>query len=196
MDNSGGSDLCEIGTYQVCDHITTTNTFTTKACVEVFKIQSGSLNCNSQKALYLLRCKVCDDTPYIRKAKTNFCLRFNNYKSEHRFCVLIISQMRSLYCFVVVWLSWSYLKFKWSLWFLKFKWLQQDSNPNHLVCKWTLNLLAKWPVDVVISGKWTFLGQSKEYFSKKIFILIKIFYILEFFVFQGLIHKLKIQNFL
>ena len=25
-----------------------------------------------------------------------------------------------------------------------FKWQQQDSNHNHLVCKWTLNYLAKW----------------------------------------------------
>ena len=132
MINSRGSDLCEIGTYQACGHITTTNTFTTKVCVEVFKIQNGSLNCNSEKALYLLRCKVYDDTPYIRKAKTNLCLRFNNCKSEHRFCVFIMSHMRSLYYFVVVWLSWSYLKFKWSLWYLKFKWLQQDSNPKSL----------------------------------------------------------------
>ena len=102
MINSRGSDLCEIGTYQACGHITTTNTFTTKVCVEVFKIQNGSLNCNSEKALYLLRCKVYDDTPYIRKAKTNLCLRFNNCKSEHRFCVVIMSHMRSLYYFVVV----------------------------------------------------------------------------------------------
>ena len=57
MDNSGGSEPCGNGTCQVCDHIVTTNTFTTKACGEVFKIQSGSLNCNSGKVLYLLRCK-------------------------------------------------------------------------------------------------------------------------------------------
>ena len=64
-------------------HIITTNTFATKACGEVFKIQSGVLNCNSEKFLYLLRCKICDDTPYVRKAKTKFCLRFNNFKSKH-----------------------------------------------------------------------------------------------------------------
>ena len=72
------------GTYQVSDHLITTNTFTTKACGEVFKIQSGPLNCDSEKVLYLLRCKICDDTPYIGKAKTKFLLRFNNYKSKHR----------------------------------------------------------------------------------------------------------------
>ena len=42
---------------QACDHIITTNTITTKSCREVFKIQSGPLNCNSEKVLYFLRCK-------------------------------------------------------------------------------------------------------------------------------------------
>ena len=83
-DNAAGSEACGKGTCQVCDHIITTNTFTTKACGEVFKIQSGPLNCNSEKVLYLLRCKICDDTPYVGKAKTKFRLRFNNYKSKHR----------------------------------------------------------------------------------------------------------------
>ena len=82
-DNAGGSEPCGKRTCQVCDHITTINTFTTKACEEVFKIQSGPLNCNSEKVLYLLRCKICDDTPYVGKAKTKFRLRFNNYKSKH-----------------------------------------------------------------------------------------------------------------
>ena len=83
MDNAGGSEPCGKGTCQVCDHIITTNTFTTKACGEVFKIQSGPRNCNSEKVLYLLRCKICDDTPYVEKAKTKFCLRFNTYRSKH-----------------------------------------------------------------------------------------------------------------
>ena len=61
-----------------------TNTFTTKACGEVFKIQSEPLNCNSEKILYLLRCKICDDAPYVGKDKTKFRLRFNNDKSKHR----------------------------------------------------------------------------------------------------------------
>ena len=68
MGNAGGSEPCGKGTCQVFDHIITTNTFTTKACGEVFKIQSGPLNCNSEKVLYLLRCKICDDTPYVGKA--------------------------------------------------------------------------------------------------------------------------------
>ena len=84
MDNIGGLEPCGKGTYQVCDHILTTNTFTTKACGEVFKIESRPLNCDSEKVLYFLRCKIWDDTPYIGKAKTKFRLRFNNYKSKHR----------------------------------------------------------------------------------------------------------------
>ena len=72
------------GTCQVCDHIITTNTFITKACGEAFKIQSGTLNYNSEKVLYLLRYKICDDTPYVGNAKTKFRLQFNNYKSKHR----------------------------------------------------------------------------------------------------------------
>ena len=68
MDNAGGSEPCEKGTCQLCDRIITTNTFTTKACGEVFKIQSGPLNCNSENVLYLLRCKICDATPYVGKA--------------------------------------------------------------------------------------------------------------------------------
>ena len=83
MDNAWGSGPCGKGTCQVCEHIITTNTFTTKACGEVFKIQRGLFNCNSEKVLYLLRCKICDDTPYVGKAKTKFCLQFN-YKSKHR----------------------------------------------------------------------------------------------------------------
>ena len=53
----------------MCAHIITTNTFTTKACGEVFKIRSEPLNCNSEKVLYILRCKICDDTSYVGKAK-------------------------------------------------------------------------------------------------------------------------------
>ena len=65
-DNAGGSEPCGKGTCQVCDHLITRNTFTTKVCGEVFKIQSGPLNCNSEKVLYLLRCKICHDTPYLQ----------------------------------------------------------------------------------------------------------------------------------
>ena len=60
------------------------NTFTTKAYGEVFKIQRWHLYCNSEKVLYLLRCKTCGNTPYVGKSKTNFYLPFNIYKSKHQ----------------------------------------------------------------------------------------------------------------
>ena len=84
MDNAGGSKPYGKNTCQVCNHIITTNTFTTKACRQVFEIQRGPLNCNSENVHYRLRCKICDDTPYVGKAKTKFRLRFNNHKNKHR----------------------------------------------------------------------------------------------------------------
>ena len=47
-------------------------------------IQSRPLNCNSEKVLYLLRWKICDDTSYVGKAKIKFRLWFNNYKSKSK----------------------------------------------------------------------------------------------------------------
>ena len=66
-DYAGDSEPCGKSTCQVYDHIITTNTFTTKTSGDVFKIQSGPLNCNLEKFLYPLRCTVCDDTPYVGK---------------------------------------------------------------------------------------------------------------------------------
>ena len=81
---TGRCEPCGKKTCLVCNSIRTTTTFTTEACGEVFKIQSGPLNCNSEKVLYLLKCKVCGEAPYVGKAKTKFRYRFNNYKSKHR----------------------------------------------------------------------------------------------------------------
>ena len=66
--------------YFQCD----TDTFSTKACGETFKIQSGLLNCNSQKVVYLLKGRICGEDPYVGKAKTKFRARFKNYKGTHR----------------------------------------------------------------------------------------------------------------
>ena len=71
-------------TRQFSDFICDKDTFSTKACGETFKIQSGILNCNSQKVVYLLKCRICGEGPYIGNTKTNFRARFNNYKSAHR----------------------------------------------------------------------------------------------------------------
>ena len=49
---------CGRKTCLVCNSIRTTKTFMTEACGKVFKIQSGPLNCNLEKVLYLLKCSV------------------------------------------------------------------------------------------------------------------------------------------
>ena len=48
MGNTGDPEPCGNGTCQVRDHIITIETFITKACGEVLKIQSGLLNSNSR----------------------------------------------------------------------------------------------------------------------------------------------------
>ena len=52
---------------------------------ETFKIHSAPLNCNSEKVLYLIKCKVCGEAPHIGKAKTRFRYRSNNYKRKQSF---------------------------------------------------------------------------------------------------------------
>ena len=39
---------------------------------------------NSQKIVYLLKCRICGEAPYVGKAKTKFRARFRNYKNPHR----------------------------------------------------------------------------------------------------------------
>ena len=74
---TGRCEPCGKKTCLVCNSIKTTTTFTMEACGEIFKIQSGPLNCNSEKVLYLLKCKVYGEAPYVGKAKTKFRYRFN-----------------------------------------------------------------------------------------------------------------------
>ena len=80
----GRSESCEKGNCQVRDFICDTDNFSTKSCGEIFKIQSGVLNFNSKKVVYLLKCRICGEAPYVAKAKAQFRARFNNYKSAHR----------------------------------------------------------------------------------------------------------------
>ena len=84
LDKGGRCEPCVKKTCMVCNSINTITTFTTEACQEIFKIQKSSLNCDSKKVLYLLNCKVCGGLPYVKKEKTIFLYRFNNYKSKHR----------------------------------------------------------------------------------------------------------------
>ena len=81
---TGRSESCGKGNCQVCDFICDTDTFSTKVCGKTFKIQSGVLNCNSQKVAYFLKSRICGEVSYVSKAKTKFRARFNNYKSAHR----------------------------------------------------------------------------------------------------------------
>ena len=46
-----------------------------KVCGATFKIQSGILNCNSQKVVYLLKCRICGEAPYVVKTKKKFRAR-------------------------------------------------------------------------------------------------------------------------
>ena len=54
---------CDKKTCLVFNSVRTTTTFTKWTCREIFKIQSSPLNCNSEKVLYLLKWKVCDEAP-------------------------------------------------------------------------------------------------------------------------------------
>ena len=80
---TGRCKPCGKKTCLVCNSVRNTTTLTTQACRKTFKIQSGPLNCNLKKVLYILKCEVCGKAPYIGKVKTKFQYRFNNYKSEH-----------------------------------------------------------------------------------------------------------------
>ena len=78
---TGRSESCGKGNCQVSNFICDTDTFTTKACGETFKIQSGILiNCNSQKVVYLLKCRICVEAADVGKTKTNFRARFKILK--------------------------------------------------------------------------------------------------------------------
>ena len=81
---TGRSESWGKGNCQVCDFICDTGTFTTKACGETFKIQTGRLHGNSQKVVHILNCRICGKPPFVGKAKAKFRARFNDYKSAHR----------------------------------------------------------------------------------------------------------------
>ena len=55
-----------------------------RVCGETFKIESGILNFNSEKVVYLSKCRICGEAPYFGKIKTKFRATFNNCKSAHR----------------------------------------------------------------------------------------------------------------
>ena len=92
MNSDNGSEPCWEGTCDVYDYIVRTNTFATKACGEVFKIQSGPINCNSEKFNYLLRCNILSTMERLKqifvfslitlKVKTNIFEKENNVSQK------------------------------------------------------------------------------------------------------------------
>ena len=58
------------------------NTFL-KAYGETLKIQSELLIFNSQKVIFLFKCRICEEAPYVGKEKMKFRVRFKSYKSVH-----------------------------------------------------------------------------------------------------------------
>ena len=79
---TGRSESYGEGNCQICE-LCNTDTFSTKACAKNFKILCGALNYNFQKVVYLLKCRICWEAPYVGKAETKFRARFNDYKSLH-----------------------------------------------------------------------------------------------------------------
>ena len=78
------SESCEKENCQTCNFTCDTDAFSTKAFGETFQIQRGVFNYNSQKVVYLLRCRIRGEAPYVGNAKSKFRARFDNYKSVHR----------------------------------------------------------------------------------------------------------------
>ena len=68
---------------QVCQFIVNIDTFSPITTDETFKIDKGTLNCNSKKVVYLSECKKCKNL-HVDKAQTKMCMRLNNYKSAHK----------------------------------------------------------------------------------------------------------------
>ena len=60
-----------------------TVSFVTSYAIQTFKIQSGILKCNPQKGFYLLKCRICGQSPYVGQVKTKFSARGDSYKSAH-----------------------------------------------------------------------------------------------------------------
>ena len=74
LKESGRWEPCGEKTCLVCDSISAATTFTTEACQETFKIQSGPFTCDSEKVLYLLKCKFVVKSPTLGKRTPNFVI--------------------------------------------------------------------------------------------------------------------------
>ena len=73
VDNAGGSEPCGKGTCQVCDHIITTNTFTTKAYVRKYlKFKVGPLTVTQKRFFTFWDVKFVMILPMLEKLKQSF----------------------------------------------------------------------------------------------------------------------------
>ena len=66
---AGRYEPCGKKTCLVCNSVGTTTTFRMEAGGKTFKIESGPLNCNLEKVLYLLKCEVCGEAHYVAKTE-------------------------------------------------------------------------------------------------------------------------------
>ena len=83
FNNTLGSEPCGKKTCKICKFIVNTDTFSPIPTDETFKIKKGPLKCNSKNVVYLLEWKKCQN-PYLRKTRTKFRMRLNNYKSANK----------------------------------------------------------------------------------------------------------------
>ena len=72
MDNAGGSEPCEKDTCQVCNHIITTNTFTTKHVGKYLKFKVGPLTVTQKRFFTFLDAKFVMILPMLEKLKQSF----------------------------------------------------------------------------------------------------------------------------
>ena len=58
--------------------------FSTILSSKTFEIESGTLYCYSQKAVYFLKLRICGKAPFFGKAKAKLCARFKKLKNAHK----------------------------------------------------------------------------------------------------------------
>ena len=84
--NSGykGCEGCQKARCHVCPFIKATGEFYNSEGDRTYEIRSKeTLTCASKCVVYLINCKTCN-MKYMGSASTEFCKRFNNYKSCHK----------------------------------------------------------------------------------------------------------------
>ena len=68
---------------EVCKILVNSSHFSNMDGSRTFDIRKGTLNCNTEKVVYLLSCNICK-IQYVGKCLPKFRERYNNYKSKFR----------------------------------------------------------------------------------------------------------------